>query len=152
MKILSPHYPLWPTGLLLLRVGIGIAYIFHGLPKLTGGPEAWEGLGGQMSHLGITFAPTFWGFLAAATEVFGGLFLALGLLFRPVCVLLLITMGVALISHLSKGDPFSVHNNALKSGITFLALFFTGPGRASLDAYFFGHQDRTEEEERREAA
>jgi putative oxidoreductase len=152
MRILSAHYPLLPTGLLLLRVGMGIAFIFHGYNKLVGGPDTWEGLGGNMALLGITFAPTFWGFMAAATEVFGGLLLALGLFFRPVCVLLAFTMLVALLSHLAKGDPFPVYSNALKSGITFVALFFTGPGRASLDAYFFGHRAQREEEGRRQAA
>ena len=29
-------------GLLFLRIGIGVMFIMHGLPKLIGGPEKWE--------------------------------------------------------------------------------------------------------------
>jgi hypothetical protein len=38
-----------------------------------GGVQSWQWLGSQMSHVGITFAPQFWGFLAAASEFFGGI-------------------------------------------------------------------------------
>ncbi|HCA99259.1 MAG TPA: DoxX family protein, partial [Porphyromonadaceae bacterium] len=34
------------AGLLLLRVGIGVSIFFHGLPKITGGPETWTAIGG----------------------------------------------------------------------------------------------------------
>ena len=56
------------VGLLILRIGIGISIFFHGLPKIMGGPETWTAIGGTMSNLGINFAPTFWGFMAAFAE------------------------------------------------------------------------------------
>lgn len=56
------------TGLLILRVGLGVMMIMHGLPKLQGGPELWAGVGKSMGNIGIHFMPTFWGFMAAATE------------------------------------------------------------------------------------
>jgi hypothetical protein len=70
------------AGLLLLRVGIGLSYIGYGAPKLSGGSPMWEELGQAMRYLGITFAPTAWGFLAAVSEFFGGLALVVGGLFR----------------------------------------------------------------------
>ena len=36
------------TGLLILRIGLGGMYLWHGWPKLSGGPERWTKLGGAM--------------------------------------------------------------------------------------------------------
>ena len=70
-------------GLLILRIGLGIMFILHGLPKMMGGPEQWAGLGMAMGNLGITFAPAFWGFMAAFAELVGGICLLLGIMLRP---------------------------------------------------------------------
>ena len=121
------------AGLLILRIGIGVIFIFHGLPKLLGGIEAWTQLGSTMSLVGVNFAPTFWGFMAAAVEVFGAVFIMIGLLHRPVALMLVFTMIVALLMHVSAGDPFTIYSNALKAMIVFIALLVTGPGRYSLD-------------------
>jgi len=121
------------AGLLLLRLGLGAMMVFHGLPKLLGGPERWERVGGAMGNLGIDFAPTFWGLAATCSETFGGVLLALGLLFRPACLFLLATMTVAAIRHLSRGDGLGGAAEAVELGIVFLALLFIGPGRLSVD-------------------
>lgn len=49
-------------GLLLLRIGFGLMFIYYGWPKIMGGPPAWAKLGGAVGDFGITFAPAFWGF------------------------------------------------------------------------------------------
>ena len=72
-------------GLLILRVGIGIMFVLHGLPKLISGSETWTMLGGSMKALGLGFAPTAWGFMAALSEFAGGILLTLGFFFRPAC-------------------------------------------------------------------
>jgi len=72
-------------GLMIIRLGLGIAFMIHGAPILMGGPEKWQVLGGAMGYLGINFLPTFWGFMAAFSEFFGALFLILGLFFKPAC-------------------------------------------------------------------
>ncbi len=62
-----------------MRLGVGLMFFFvHGLPKMQAGPELWTKLGVAMSNVGITFAPDFWGFMAASAECFGGLLLAAG--------------------------------------------------------------------------
>lgn len=129
----NPQAGLVDWGLLLLRVGLGAAFITHGVPKLLGGPETWQALGGAMTNLGVHFAPAVWGLAAALSEAGGGLLFALGLLFRPACAALLATMAVALVMHLGKGDPFLVYSHALDDGVVFLALFIAGPGSLSLD-------------------
>ena len=121
------------VGLLILRIGIGIVFIFHGLPKLMGGVETWTQIGSTMSIVGINFAPVFWGFMAATTEVVGGIFIILGLLHRPVALMLTFTMIIALLVHLTSGDSFGIYSNALKGLIVFVALAITGPGKYSLD-------------------
>jgi putative oxidoreductase len=120
-------------GLLILRVGIGIMFICPGFPKLTAGPEIWAKLGGAMSAVGINFAPTFMGFMAAISEFGGGLLLVLGLFTRPACFFLLITMVVAMLMHIRSGDPFVKYSHALESAILFFSLIFIGPGKISLD-------------------
>jgi putative oxidoreductase len=108
-------------------------FVFHGYPKLVAGPEVWLMLGGALSGVGITFAPTFMGFLAAASEVGGGLLLALGLFTRPACFFLSGTMIVATLMHVSSGDPFVKYSHALESAILFFSFLFIGPGKISLD-------------------
>jgi len=127
-------------GLLLMRIGIGICFMIHGYPKLTGGPAKWEWLGANMSNLGITFAPKFWGFMAASAEFFGGMFLVLGLAFPLVCILLLFTMFVAMAFHLASEDDFMKYSHALESGIVFLSLAVAGPGVYSLDYMLFNNK------------
>lgn len=129
-------------GLLAARVGLGLTFMFlHGLPKLLGGPERWERLGGAMGNLGINFAPTFWGFMAAIAEFGGGLLLALGLVTQPALLTLTFTMFVAALMHLNlppdnPNSGLKGASHAIEVGIAFIALFFTGPGRFSLDHLF----------------
>jgi len=124
-------------GLLLLRTGIGLSFIFlHGLSKISGGPERWESLGKSMASLGITFLPMFWGFMAGFAEFFGALLLILGFFFRPATFLLAFTMFVAMMSHLTKLDPWSKVSYPMDLLIIFAALFLIGPGKYSLDEYF----------------
>ena len=73
------------------------------------------------------------GFLAAASEVGGGLLLALGLFTRPACFFLSGTMIVATLMHVSSGDPFVKYSHALESAILFFSFLFIGPGKISLD-------------------
>ncbi len=120
-------------GLLILRLGIGFAFMAHGYPKVMGGPEKWALIGGAVKSIGIDSFPVFWGFMAAISEFFGGALLAVGLFTRPACFLLLSTMCVATAMHLGKGDPFVKYSHALEVGILFLSLIFIGPGKYSWD-------------------
>ena len=127
--------------LLVLRLGIGVSFVFvYGAGKIWGGPEQWAGLGQKMAVFGITFWPTFWGFMAALTEFAGGILLMLGVLFRPMLVLMLMTMFVAAVGHISgqiDGGPW----HATEMTTVFVALFLTGPGQYSVDAWLFSEAD-----------
>lgn len=122
-------------GLLFLRIGIGGMFIFHGAPKMFGGPEGWERIGASMAIVGIKFLPVFWGFMASFSEFIGGICIILGLFFRPVCILLTITMTIAASGHLSRGEGLRRAAHAIENGIVFLSLIFIGPGKYSLDEW-----------------
>lgn len=125
------------VGLLVMRVGVGLVMMGHGVPKLQKGPGMWEGLGGAaMAHFGITFAPTLWGFLAAFSEGVGAALLVVGLATRPAAALLAGTMAMAFTHHYLSGDGWSAWNQSLKLTFVFVGLALTGPGRLSLDAAF----------------
>lgn len=121
------------TALLLLRIGIGIMMMMHGYPKLAGGMEKWEKLGSSMDVIGIHWAPMLWGFLAAITESVGGLFMLLGLFFRPTMFFLLFTMCIATAKHITGGDTIMDASHAIELGVLCLSLFIIGPGRYSID-------------------
>ena len=121
------------TGLLILRVGIGAMMMVHGFPKIMGGPDKWQALGGTMNVIGIDFFPTFWGFMAAITEGLGGFLLLLGLFFRPVNMLLAFTMLIAAIMHIKKGDGILGASHAIELAVLFVALIFIGAGKYSVD-------------------
>lgn len=126
-------------GLLIIRLGIGAMFIYHGWDKLFGGVEKWTQLGGVMATFGISIFPTFWGFMAAVAEVFGGLFLGLGLLQRQFATpMLAFTMLVAAVMHL-KQDGLGEASHAIEALFVFVGLWFTGAGKYSLDEKFNLH-------------
>lgn len=138
-KLLGAYYK--DVGLLVLRLGLGGMFIWHGWPKISGGPEMWAKLGGAMTFLGVSFMPEFWGFMSASAEFFGGICVVSGLFFRPACIFLTINLAVAANMHLGKGDGLLAASHAIEDGIVFLSLSFIGPGKYALDEKLFRVQD-----------
>ncbi|RYY36643.1 MAG: DoxX family protein [Sphingobacteriaceae bacterium] len=133
MALLSSLGKYKDFGLLLTRIGLGAMFIWHGYPKITGGPEMWTQLGGAMQNFGITFWPTVWGFLAALTESLGGVLILLGLAFRPACIFLTLNLVVAAAMHLNKGEGLQGAAHAIEVAFVFAGLLFVGPGKYSVD-------------------
>jgi len=133
MALLSGLSKYSNLGLLIMRLGLGVMMVLHGYPKLLGGPEKWTKIGGAMANLGMNAYPTFWGFMAGATEALGGVLLILGLAFRPACLLLTFTMFVAALSHFHRGDDIMGASHAIELGFAFVGLLFVGPGKYSVD-------------------
>lgn len=117
--------------LLVARLGLGVLLIFHGYPKLFGGPDRWRALGRAMGELGVTAAPELWGFLAALALFGGGVLFVLGLFFRLAALLLVVILVVAVVVRWG-GHPLTV-SPELEAAFTFFALMFLGPGRHSID-------------------
>ncbi len=120
-------------GLLIMRVGLGIMFIYHGYPKLLGGIKTWEGLGESTKYVGVHFWPVVWGLLSAVVETFGGFLVIIGLAFRPVCLLLVINLVVAALSVLGKGEHLMDASHAIEDAVVFAGLLFLGPGKYSAD-------------------
>lgn len=120
-------------GLLLLRLGVGTMFILHGYPKLLGGPDKWQDIGQAVSFLGINWGHVVWGFLAGLSEFGGGICLILGWFFRPACLCMALTMGVATVMHLGRGDGLMRASHAIELGMVFVSLMFIGSGRYGLD-------------------
>jgi len=120
-------------GLLLLRLGAGgVISLVHGYAKLIGGPSKWEAVGGAMGQFGINFFPVFWGFMAMASEFFGGLLLMLGLLHRWAAIFLTFTMIVAATTKITaEGLPAGAY--PLVMVFVFASMIFLGPGKLSFD-------------------
>lgn len=119
-------------GLFLLRVAVGVIMIIHGVPKFLGGTEILKEVGSAMVNLGVTYVPVFWGFMAAFSEVLGGLLLIVGFLFRPACLLLGFTMVIATLLNYSIESSFRSVAHPLTMTFLFFSFMFIGPGRWSL--------------------
>jgi len=119
-----------PLGLLVLRLALGLIFVFHGWPKL---------FGSDTHHYAETFAKLGFAngtsFAIGALEVFGGALLAIGFFTRPIALLLAIEMAVAIWKvHLPKGYlAVNEYQFALICGAATFALATTGPGGISLD-------------------
>ncbi|MGM0845325.1 MAG: DoxX family protein [Bacillota bacterium] len=129
------------TGLLIIRLVIGLSFIVHGSQKLFGwfGGYGLEGTGGWMESLGMKPGKAM-AFFAGIAEFAGGLFFVLGLLTPLAGILIAITMVVAIVKvHYANG--YLSTNNGYEYNLALLAaavgLALTGPGKYALDAILF---------------
>ncbi|SMO46281.1 DoxX family protein [Solitalea koreensis] len=116
-------------GLLLLRVGFGLSLLLlHGLPKIMQFAEKANsfpdplGIGSKFSLLLVIFA-----------EVFCAMLLTLGLANRFALLPLVINFAV-IVFMINKNGAWATKELAVLYLIAFTTLFFTGPGKFSVDA------------------
>jgi putative oxidoreductase len=121
-------------GLLLLRIGMGLLFVYYGYGMLAKGPQGLISIGSAFEFFGIKFAPLFWGYAAGIAMLAGGILVVCGLMFRVALFFMLITMIVAARMHFATGQGFMAASHALECAIVFLSLMVTGPGEFSLDA------------------
>src|ERR1700722_16505879 len=123
-----------PLALLLLRVGLGIIFVYHGYPKLfTHTRETRQG----MAHMGF---PAYFAYVAGVFEFFGGLLLIAGLFTRIAGLLLAAEMAVALVKvHGLFSTPLAVekYEFPLVLAVGAFACAALGAGMISLDEAIF---------------
>lgn len=141
MVVSSYDWASWAA--FIMRISLGPCFVIHALGKLgyVGPGGSMEGFTGWLKSLGLPF-PKLNAYMAMLAELFGGIFLTLGLLTRPACAVLFIVMLVAaFLGH--KGGGYLITNNppgneyALNLAIMMVVLYLLGPGVFSLDMYLF---------------
>lgn len=133
------HTPAADIALLLVRLVVGSAFLWHGSGKIQN-PFGW--MGPQ------AFAPAPLQALAAIAEFGGGLCLMIGFLTALGALGIATTMAVAIFMHaVLRGDPFisSIGGPSWELPVTYLSLMvmlkLIGAGRFSVDHYCFGPKD-----------
>jgi len=122
------------TALLIARVMLGLTLVFaHGLPKVMA-PERWEQTGRAMEAIGIGFAPTFWGFMAGASELVAGVLFLAGLAVRPAAAVMVFVMFVAAAQGLATaGNLGGPRAHPVDAAAGYVVLMLLGAGSFSLD-------------------
>lgn len=120
-----------PTTHAILRIGAGLLFCMHGMPKLFG----W--FGGMGADGGSAELVSLMG-LAGILEVFGGALIVLGLFTRPVAGILAIEMIWAYVqAHLPRG--WVPYENGGELALLYLAVWIfllgNGAGPFSLDRW-----------------
>ncbi|WP_394776550.1 DoxX family protein [Flavobacterium sp.] len=128
-------------GLLLIRIIIGLLMAFYGYEKLThfeemAASDFWQK---NVNFIGFTGKVPL--ALTVFAELFCSLLVLIGLFTRLALIPLLICMGFIIVSIaqftiLNSGDNGYEFNTAFVYFIIYLALFFTGSGKYSLDSKF----------------
>lgn len=124
------------TGLLVLRLVVGLLLAGHGSQKLFGrfGGHGLEGTGGWFHSVGFRPGRTM-ALVAGASELGAGLALAVGLLTPFAAAAVVGTMAVAAYTHRQNGvwGQNGGYELPLVYAVVGGALAFTGPGAASFD-------------------
>lgn len=120
------------TGLLLIRVSIGVIFILYTAPALIGGPKAWANFGAGAGHFGLDSNFQIWGFLGSLAGCLGGVLIIFGLFFR---------IGILLVFVLALGHALAVYAGAgfrsalpsIEMCFVLAGMLFVGPGKYSVD-------------------
>ena len=115
-------------GMFVFRVFIGCAMAFsHGLGKVPPPEQLVAGV----TAMGFPI-PLFFAWCAAASELVGGLLIALGWYTRLAALALMFTMGIAAFK-VHAADPFGTKEMALLYFVACVLFVFQGAGRFSFD-------------------
>ncbi len=121
------HQRFGDIGLLILRAGVAVIFIFAGLYKLM----EINSTAGFLESLNIPY-PLVMAWLLSITEFFGGILILFGAYTKVPAFLLAIVMIVAIYTTKMDGSFTDARLNILLLSST-LALFFTGAGDYSVD-------------------
>jgi putative oxidoreductase len=129
-----------PAMHVLLRIGAALMFMQHGVQKLFGWLGGVDGSGATVelvSQMG----------LAGILELVGGFMILVGVLTRPVALILTAEMIAAYaIAHLPQGGlPVENHGElALMYALVFAHFFGNGAGRLSIDQWLGGRHSEPE--------
>jgi putative oxidoreductase len=121
------------TGLLLLRVSIGIIFILICAPVLFAGGRRWAQFGGAMRVFNFHAHLDWWGFFGALTGCISGILLVLGLAFRLGVLFAFIIAVVNAIAVNRHDHALADKIGSIEIVVILLCLSFIGPGKFSVD-------------------
>lgn len=114
----------------ILRVVAGLALVTHGWGKITNP----FGAAGMVESLGF-YPGVFWSPMLAATEFFGGILIAIGLLTRPASFAALFVLLVTVYVHwIVRSEGYSGAEKSILWAAIFLFFAIRGANRHSVDA------------------
>lgn len=129
------------TGLLIIRLVIGLSFMAHGAQKLFGmfGGYGIKGTGQWFESIGVKPGTTM-AFMAGAGEFFGGLLFAIGLLTPLAGIIIAFTMIMAIFTVHGQNGYWATANG-YEYNLTIIAvtigIALTGAGKYALDAILF---------------
>jgi putative oxidoreductase len=126
-----------PYSYALIRFGAGAVILYHGFAKLFRGhaPAAAD----SFASMGFR-SPKRWPYGLGILQLLGGAASAFGLLTRPMALLFAIEMIFSVILHYRNGYTFAAPGGGYEFPLImlliYIAIFFRGAGRCSLDRLF----------------
>ncbi len=128
--MIQPLFVFSDWAFFLLRVVLGIIFIYHGFPKLKNLRATVDSFAGMGFRPGI-----FWALLVGIVEFIGGIFLIFGFLTQLVAIPFIIEFIVIIIK-VKKLRNFSSFEFDLLILISFFVLLTVGGGKFAVDQLF----------------
>ena len=118
-------------GLLIMRLGLAAALLFHALPVLFAGSHKWQSVGTTLAFINLGVPETILGFSMLLLEALGAVSLMFGYFFRIACIVLLIIFGLYFFNYF-RIDYQTLMLWSAGLATVFLGLIFVGPGRYAI--------------------
>jgi len=118
-------------GLLIMRLGLAVALLFHSLPKLFAGSHSWQSVGTTIGFIDLGVPAAILGFSILLLEALGAVSLMFGYFFRIACIILFIIFGLYFFNYFSIGYQTLMLWSAGLVAV-FFGLIYVGPGRYSI--------------------
>jgi putative oxidoreductase len=139
LKRFFSYEPLWQeTGLTVIRVLVGGFMVYHGLDvfdqKIMADNAKW------LSDMKFPL-PGLLAYLGKGSEWAGGILFTIGLFTRLALIPVVATMLIIAFG-MGHGKIWMDDQHPFLFALLFLVTFFTGPGKWSLDYYFFGRKEK----------
>ncbi len=133
LKTFFSSQPLWEKGLTFVRIIIGIMLIRHGIEVFE--LSKMNEYGKRLNDLQFP-APLFMAYIGKSMEFIGGICILFGFLTRLIIIPLAITFLIISFG-MGHGKILMEDQHPFLFVILFLVIFFTGPGKFSLDYVLF---------------
>jgi putative oxidoreductase len=118
-------------GLLIMRLGLAAALLFHSLPILFAGSPKWQSVGTTLAFINLGVPDAILGFSILLLEALGAVSLMFGYFFRIACIILFLIFGLYFFNYFSIGYQTLMLWSAGLAAV-FLGLIYVGPGRYSI--------------------